>query len=241
MDLEAKTIKERSVAAPTLALPKGGGAIRGICGKLGANTVTGRGSMSVPIVTSPGHSGFGPQFSLQYVSASSNRPFGFEWSLSISAITGKTDKGLPQYLDTDESDILILSGSEDLVPVLNPDASQLLDTTISRDYKIHYVRPRTRGLFIRTGRRTHNTKGEICWRSIAKNKFRFRRATGEIVDKKTFLRDLRNPANLHASLEQEDISVQIYEGVAVVRLLAHTEWKRKAKSFKDGYRKYSRF
>ena len=39
--------------APTLSLPKGGGAIRGIGEKFAANPVTGTGSMSVPIATSP--------------------------------------------------------------------------------------------------------------------------------------------------------------------------------------------
>jgi hypothetical protein len=50
-----------AVAAPTISLPKGGGAIRGIGEKFAANPVTGTGSMTVPIATSPGRSGFGPQ------------------------------------------------------------------------------------------------------------------------------------------------------------------------------------
>ena len=48
-------------AAPTISLPKGGGAIHGMGEKFAANPVTGTGSMSVPIATSPGRSGFGPQ------------------------------------------------------------------------------------------------------------------------------------------------------------------------------------
>ena len=55
--------------------------------------------MSVPIATSPGRSGFGPQLSLSYDSGAGNGPFGFGWSLSLSAITRKTDKGLPKYQD----------------------------------------------------------------------------------------------------------------------------------------------
>ena len=53
------------IAAPTLSLPKSGGAIRGIGEKFAANPATGTGSMSVPIATSPGRSGFGPQLSLE--------------------------------------------------------------------------------------------------------------------------------------------------------------------------------
>lgn len=95
--------------SPTISLPKGGGAIRGIGEKFAANPVTGSGSMSVPIVTSPGRSGFGPQLSLSYDSGSVNGPFGFGWSLSLPPITRKTDKALPQYSDAQDSDILRVS------------------------------------------------------------------------------------------------------------------------------------
>src|SRR6476620_2513612 len=104
-------------AVPQVNLPKGGGAIRGIGEKFSANPVTGTGSMNVPIATSPGRSGFGPQLALSYDSGAGNGPLGIGWSLSLPAITRKTDKGLPQYLDADESDVFILSGAEDLVPV----------------------------------------------------------------------------------------------------------------------------
>ena len=62
---------------PTLSLPKGGGAIRGIGEKFAANPVTGTGSMSVPIAASPRRSGVGPQLSLSYDSGAGNGPFGF--------------------------------------------------------------------------------------------------------------------------------------------------------------------
>jgi hypothetical protein len=39
------------------------------------------------------------------------------WTLSLPSITRKTDKGLPKYRDADESDVFILSGAEELVPV----------------------------------------------------------------------------------------------------------------------------
>src|SRR5213593_1296 len=90
---------EQKLAAPSISLPKGGGAIRGMGEKFAANPVTGTGSMSVPLVTSPGRSGFGPQLSLSYDSGSGNGPFGLGWTLSLPSITRKTDKGLPQYHD----------------------------------------------------------------------------------------------------------------------------------------------
>jgi Salmonella virulence plasmid 65kDa B protein len=102
---------------PSISLPKGGGAIRGIGEKFAANPVTGTGTMSIPLATSPSRSGFGPQLALSYDSGSGNGPFGFGWSLSLPAITRKTDKGLPRYRDAEESDVFVLSGAEDLVPV----------------------------------------------------------------------------------------------------------------------------
>jgi Salmonella virulence plasmid 65kDa B protein len=115
---QGNTEKSYQQSVPSLSLPKGGGAIRGMGEKFAANPVTGTGSMSVPIATSPGRFGFGPQLSLSYDSGSSNGPFGFGWNLGIPAITRKTDKGLPKYQDAAESDVYILSGAEDLVPIL---------------------------------------------------------------------------------------------------------------------------
>ncbi len=139
-------------SAPTVSLPKGGGAIRGIGEKFAANPVTGTGSLSIPITASPGRAGFGPQLSLSYDSGAGNSPFGFGWSLNLAQITRKTDKKLPHYNDADESDVFVLSGSEDLVPELNEDGSRFVDTTTAPDSVIHRYRPRVEGLFARIER-----------------------------------------------------------------------------------------
>ncbi len=86
---------------PSISLPKGGGAIRGMGEKFGANPVTGTGSMTVPIATSPSRSGFGPQLTLSHDSGSGNGPFGLGRSLLLIAITRKTGKGRPRYEHTD--------------------------------------------------------------------------------------------------------------------------------------------
>jgi hypothetical protein len=75
---------------PAVSLPKGGGAIKGMGEKFAANPVTGTGSMSVPIATSPGRSGFGPQLSLSYDSGAGNGIFGLGWNLSLPSITRKS-------------------------------------------------------------------------------------------------------------------------------------------------------
>lgn len=159
---------------PTISLPKGGGAIRGIGEKFAANPVTGTGSLSVPIPTSPGRSGFGPQLALSYDSGGGNGPFGLGWSLSLPAVTRKTDKGLPTYRDADELDTFILSGGEDLVPVLVEAEGQwerepLVRTINGVGYRIQAYRPRSEGLFSRIERWTNRDTGQSHWRSITRD------------------------------------------------------------------------
>lgn len=165
-----------SLGIPSISLPKGGGAIRGLGEKFAANPVTGTGSLTLPIFTSPGRSGFGPQLTLSYDSAAGNGPFGLGWQLSLPAITRKTDKGLPRYRDHDESDVFILSGTEDLVPTLSLDAAnkwvpevvepRTVNNTI---YDIKRYRPRIEGLFARIERWTSRANPlDVCWRSISR-------------------------------------------------------------------------
>lgn len=173
-----------AASAPTITLPKGGGAIRSIGEKFAANPVTGTGLMTVPIATSPGRSGFGPQLSFSYDSGSGNGPFGLGWGLALPSVTRKTDKGLPRYFDAYESDVFILSGAEDLVPVFRQDpqgnwvrdgAGKLL---IHRDirpvgnsnYKVCPCRSRIEGLFARIERWTNvGDSSEVFWRFISRD------------------------------------------------------------------------
>lgn len=163
------------VAAPSLALPKGGGAIRGIGEKFSVNPVTGTGSLTVPIFTSPGRSDFFPKLSLSYDSGAGNGPFALGWHLSIPSITRKTDKGLPLYDDASESDVFILSDAEDLVPVLVLQDKQwqpmpILDATLNGEaYTFKRYRPRIEGLFARIERWQRKTDGDLHWRAVTKD------------------------------------------------------------------------
>jgi RHS repeat-associated protein len=164
----------KGAVPPTLSLPKGGGAIRGIGEKFAANPVTGTGSFSVPIYTSAGRAGFGPALSLSYDSGSGNNLFGLGWSCSLPSITRKTDKGLPQYLDDEESDVFVLAGCEDLVPALVQSAGQWHRQSVARtvggvDYQVQFYRPRIEGLFARIERWTNVETRVIHWRSITKD------------------------------------------------------------------------
>ena len=182
-------------AIPSIQMPKGGGAVRGLGEKFSANPVLGTGSMSVPLPTSPGRSGFGPQLALTYDSGFGNGPFGFGWTLSLPAITRKTDKGLPRYVDGVDSDVFILSGSEDLVPAHRVDVDgswvaahdgfhRAPGETWVRDaagrlvvhedeiegHRVRRYRPRVEGLFARVERWSRvGTPDDVHWRAISKD------------------------------------------------------------------------
>ncbi|GAA0403872.1 hypothetical protein Acor_24730 [Acrocarpospora corrugata] len=155
----SEDIHGASRPAPSVSLPKGGGAIRGIGETFAANPATGTGAMTVPVATSPDRSGLGPELALSYDSGSGNGVFGFGWSLSLPSITRRTDRGLPTY---GESDVFLLSGSEDLVPA-GPD-----DTTVDPRYAVRRYRPRIDGLSARIERWTR-LDGYVHWRSISRD------------------------------------------------------------------------
>ncbi len=178
---EATARPPSSFEAPQISLPKGGGAIRGIDEKFTANPATGTGSLSIPLALTAGRSGFGPQLSLSYDSGQGNGPFGIGWSLSLPKIEIRTDKGLPcygraderrsHYRPSEESDIFVLSGAEDLVPELRRDECGTLQIVeLERDgYCVRRYRPRVEGLFVRIERWTCRTSGVAHWRSISRD------------------------------------------------------------------------
>ena len=118
-----------------ISLPQGGGAIQGIGETFSPDLFTGTGNFSVPIALPNGRNGFQPQLNLQYSTGNGNDVFGFGWQLGIPGVMRKTSDGIPRYQDS--SDVFVLSGAEDLVPV-NGDFPGV----------IRY-RPRTEGLFAR--------------------------------------------------------------------------------------------
>src|SRR5262249_39937723 len=71
----------------------------------------------------------------------------------------------------EESDIFILSGAEDLVPVLLQDAKghRIFDEFERDGHHVKRYRPRIEGLFARIERWTSLESGEVHWRSISKD------------------------------------------------------------------------
>ena len=158
---------------PSISVPKGGGAIRGIGEKFSANPVTGTASLNLPIFSTPSRSDFHPKLSLSYDSGAGNGPFGLGWRLSIPAITRKTDKGLPRYQDHDDSDVFILSEAEDLVPLLKQSGTEwirdVFPATLHREsYLVQRFRPRVEGLFARI-ERWRSTSGIVHWKTVSRD------------------------------------------------------------------------
>lgn len=145
------------------ALPTGGGAIRAIGESFSTSSVTGTGTLSVPISTTPGRGGFNLELTLTYDSGAGNGPFGLGWHLSIPSITRKTDKQLPEYLDAAETDTFILTGAEDLVPALDAGGDRI--EGVRDDERYQRYRPRIEGMFARIERRTTAT-GDVYWASV---------------------------------------------------------------------------
>ena len=171
--------KSNAIEVPTLSLPKGGGAIKGIDEKFAVNAVNGTASFSIPLPVSPAR-GLSPTLSLSYNSGGGNGIFGLGWALGLSSIKRKTDKSLPKYFDGIESDTFLFSEAEDLVPEYTKEA----DGSFSKDaegryivktsedasnmYSIQYYRPRIEGLFARIERWRHIETGEIKWKVTTK-------------------------------------------------------------------------
>jgi RHS repeat-associated protein len=172
-DSSAAKPESSPFVAPEISLPKGGGAVRGIGEKFQANAATGTGKLTVPLAVSKGRSGFGPELSLSYDSGSPNGICGMGWSHSLPFITYKTDKGLPKFRrhEKEECDVFILSGAEDLVPVLvlNREGHWIDDEFDLEGYRVKRYRPRIEGLFARIERWTRLEDGDQHWRSISKD------------------------------------------------------------------------
>ena len=143
-----------------ISLPKGGGAQQGLGEKFSPDLHTGTGNFTVPIAVPPGRNGFQPQLNLVYSTGNGNGLFGLGWGLGIPGVTRKTSKGIPRYQDYDQElkkrDTFILSGAEDLVPIL--------DTSKATQY-----RPRTEGLFAKIIHQHDAQIGTNYWEVCSKD------------------------------------------------------------------------
>ncbi len=169
----ANTPSQNSIL-PSINLPKGGGAIKGIDEKFMVNSISGTAAFSIPVPFSSGRNGYSPSLGLSYNSGNGNSPFGIGWQMDTPSIIRKTENGLPQYRDEEESDTFILSGAEDLIPLMELEGGVLKNFTQNRpvdgiSYTIKRYRPRIEGLFARIEKWKNDSTGEVHWRTISKD------------------------------------------------------------------------
>src|SRR5215831_8577718 len=73
---EKKKEDDFFLQAPSITLPKGGGAIKSIDEKFSVNAVNGTGSLSIPVPITPTRNNANPALDLSYNSGSGNSEFG---------------------------------------------------------------------------------------------------------------------------------------------------------------------
>ncbi|NVK66503.1 MAG: LysM peptidoglycan-binding domain-containing protein [Flavobacteriales bacterium] len=167
---EQKGIQQPSLV-PTLEFPKSGGAIQGIGEKYTANPATGTGNFSVPIGVTASRGT--PQLSLSYSSGSGNGVFGLGWQMTVPSITRKTERNLPIYNDTQDSDTFILSGAEDLVKRFYKDdqenwkQDEFERTDDNEIFHVTRYSPRIEGMFARIEKWVNKITGDTHWRSVS--------------------------------------------------------------------------
>lgn len=157
--------------APSMSLPKGGGALRSIDEKFAVNAANGTAELTVPLPFSRTRSGLDSSLALRYSSGSGNSPFGLGWALTLPNIQRRTDKKLPRYEDARESDVFLLAGAEDLVPAFvqngaggwQPDSRTIGPITVQR------YRPRIEGAFARIEKLTVAGEAGFYWKVTSRD------------------------------------------------------------------------
>ena len=163
---------DNAIQIPSISSPQGGGAVKGIDEKFTVNAVNGTASLSIPLATASGR-GLAPGLSIDYDSGNGNGIFGLGWSLSLSSISRKTGRRIPEY--DDEADEFLLSGAEDLVPkflsdgrggfLQEADGRYRVDEERQGEALVRRYVPRTEGGFARIERHLL-PDGTLRWKVV---------------------------------------------------------------------------
>ena len=123
-------VNKNGVSPNTISLPSGPGSIEGLGEAFQPTLNTGTGKYAIQLQLPPGTAGHAPGLSLNYEGGSGNGPLGFGWRLPIAYIQRQSDKGIPGYVDSansqdddqdgwvdeaDELDVFINDMKEELV------------------------------------------------------------------------------------------------------------------------------
>ncbi|MFE0512778.1 SpvB/TcaC N-terminal domain-containing protein, partial [Streptomyces sp. NPDC058964] len=160
-----------------ISVPKGGGALTGIGETFAPDLHTGTGNLTVPIPLPPVRGT--PALSLSYSSGAGNGPYGLGWSLSVPRISRRTDRGVPDY--DDRTDVFVLSGAEELVPVPPGNA---IPADLPAGADVTRYRPRTEFGFARVVHVVGPSDDywDVWTRSGLRNRYGTARPTGAAAD-----------------------------------------------------------
>ncbi|EEG87510.1 virulence plasmid 65kDa B protein [Proteus penneri ATCC 35198] len=133
-------------------LPKGGGAVTGLTGNMGAVGPDGAATFSLPLPISKGR-GYAPSLSLTYQNQAGNGAFGFGWSVGVMSIRRRTSKGVPTYTQLDE---FVGANGEVIVPIINKNGEveiaqrdELFGVKLAHQYQVITYRSRVEKSFSR--------------------------------------------------------------------------------------------
>ncbi len=167
MDMQAGNQMNVEAQSPSIELPKGGGALKGITSDFSVNQVTGAASLSIQLPFSSAR-GFQPDISVAYDSGSGNTEFGLGWRLEVPSVSRRIDKKLPTYNDKNNEDVYAISGLDDLVPYLDGTAVRQLTIELQGiEWEVTHYRPRIESSFQKIERWREPESNRIWWRSVS--------------------------------------------------------------------------
>ena len=94
----------------------------------------------------------------------------------MPSVSRKTEKGLPEYLDQDDSDTFVIAGAEDLVPLLEENGGNWQEVTAVKElagirWDVKLYRPRIEGAFTKIERWRNPDTGIAWWRATSGNEY----------------------------------------------------------------------
>lgn len=153
-----------ALEVPSIALPTGGGAIRGIDEQFTVNAATGTMALSFALPLTPGRGGQTPPLRLAYDSGAGNGVVGLGWSIDLPAIARRTDGAVPTYTDDD----VFTSAGDELVLAARWDGQRWVDERATTGaITVERFRPRIERRHDRVERitdRTDPAQPNVWWR-----------------------------------------------------------------------------
>jgi RHS repeat-associated protein len=160
-----ETSGSSKISVQEISFPEGGGAISGLGDSFKANMFSGAGTYSIPVPVTKAR-GFEPSLSVNYSSGSGNGIFGLGFSLSLSSVSIKTNKGIPKYDGTEiyELDGEALVVQDNSIAIPNPRN----DTYEGQACRVTLYLPRIESAFSQI-EHWQNDAGLSFWKVITAN------------------------------------------------------------------------